>query len=129
MPTALTHQSTFRVCAKRPYKRAFTPGEAFRIMLAERKRYHPGLLAFFIRATGLFPLGSVLQLDTGEVGQVVRGGKDFYSPRIRLLRTADGVHPPQDERPELDLERPSAGGPRRVEAILHAPNLVEGLLV
>jgi HD-GYP domain-containing protein (c-di-GMP phosphodiesterase class II) len=117
------------LCAKRPYKRAFTPGEAFRIMLAERKRYHPGLLSFFIRTTGLFPLGSVLQLANGEVGQVVRGGKDFYSPRVRLLRTADGVHPPQDERPEIDLERTGADESRRVEAILHAPNLVEGLLV
>ena len=117
------------LCAHRPYKNAYTPRKAFQIMLDMRGCFHPGLFAHFIRSTGLYPLGTVLQLNSGEIGQVIHGALDFYTPRVRILCTADGKPVAPDERPEFDLVSTDPTGELTIERILHSPNLIEGLLV
>jgi len=56
----------------RIYRRvALRPPEAFRTMLGySGKSFDPDLLMLFIATAGLYPLGSLVKLDTGEIGLV-----------------------------------------------------------
>jgi len=39
---------------------------------------------------GIFPLGTLLKLDTGEVGLVMHQTRDLMRPRVLLLTKFDG---------------------------------------
>lgn len=56
----------------RVYRRvAMKPPEAFSIMLKDSgKAFDPTLLAIFISNVGLYPIGSMVKLDSGELGLV-----------------------------------------------------------
>jgi HD-GYP domain-containing protein (c-di-GMP phosphodiesterase class II) len=59
--------------ADRVYRpRAFTPEEALRRMWCDRgKSFDPLLLKSFINMMGIYPVGSIVELDTGEIGLVM----------------------------------------------------------
>lgn len=62
---ALTSERIYR-------PRAFTPDEALRRMWSERgKSFDTALLKSFINMMGIYPIGSIVELDTGEVGLVM----------------------------------------------------------
>ena len=114
---------------ERPYKAAYTPLEAYKIMLGMKSMFHPGMLSYFIKTTGLYPLGTILELTSGEVGQVVFGPASFYSTRVRILRDETGHQIPLEEQPEFDLHILGDEDEREVTSILRSPSLLEGLLV
>ena len=68
--------------------------EAFRLMQARAGTiFDPILLKVFMNALGIYPTGSVVVLDTGEVALVIAGPEDpknFDKPMVRILDTADG---------------------------------------
>ena len=75
--------------ADRAYRpRSFSPDEALRMMW-ERVgvEYDPILLKTFINMMGLYPVGTVLKLDSGELGLVVDypSESDRTRPQILLL--------------------------------------------
>ena len=80
----------------RPYrKRPMLPYEALSTMV--RDRAHTGadplLLRAFIHALGLYPVGSVVLLDSGELGIVCEppSGPDALArPRVRLVADRAG---------------------------------------
>jgi len=118
------------LCSARPYKEAFTPRKAFKIMLGMKGRLNPDLLAYFIKTTGLHPMGSIVKLSSGAIGQVVRRGKDVHSATVRLLCDEEGHRIPPDERPEVELDRvDEVHGEHAAKQILRTPNPIEGLLV
>jgi len=118
------------LCSIRPYKEAFTPRKAFKIMLGMRDRLNPDLLAHFIKTTGLHPMGSIVQLASGAIGQVVSCGENVHSARVRLLRDEEGRRIPPGERPEIDLDRvDEVQSEHSAKQILHTPNPIEGLLI
>lgn len=54
------------------YHRAMSPSEALSTMwVKEKKAFDPGLLQLFVRAMGVYPPGSIVQLTDGRVGAVV----------------------------------------------------------
>jgi putative nucleotidyltransferase with HDIG domain len=74
--------------ARRPYRRALLPSEAIReIGKGAGTLYDPVLARVFIQVMGLYPVGSVVELDTGALGVVVRPGeRDVARPVVRVLR-------------------------------------------
>ena len=44
----------------------------------------------FVNMIGLFPVGTVLKLDTGEIGLVMHQTRDLLRPRVLLLDKFDG---------------------------------------
>jgi putative nucleotidyltransferase with HDIG domain len=74
--------------ARRPYRRALLPSEAIRdIGRGIGTIYDPVLARVFIHVMGLYPVGSVVELDTGVLGVVVRPGeRDASRPVVRVLR-------------------------------------------
>ncbi len=72
----------------RPYQEPYSPDRALVLMLHGSGRYfHPVLLKVFIGMVGLYPVGTLLELDSGELGLVMEPPEqsDGSLPRILLL--------------------------------------------
>jgi len=73
------------------YSSRTTPYQAIRILLKKRgKAFDSILVKAFVNMIGIFPVGTVLKLDTGEVGLVMHQTRDLMRPRVLLLTTFDG---------------------------------------
>lgn len=60
---------------ERPWRRAYMPDEALASMFRESgKQFDPALLKVFVATFGLFPVGTLVRLDSGEIGIVVSAG-------------------------------------------------------
>ena len=82
------------------------------------------VLRMLVAATGALPVGTVVQLSTGEVGEVTGGGA-LGRPRLRLVMDARGevVESPL----EVDLGRPDAsGGLRHIATVLSTDGWSKG---
>lgn len=79
------------MCTVRPYRdRPFTPDQALRELIRDRVKHQidPILLKAFVHAMGMYPVGTLVLLDTGEIGVVCDPPFDDESmarPRIRLI--------------------------------------------
>jgi hypothetical protein len=78
--------------------------------VARLRDVEPTLLKLLVRAVGLTPTGSVVELDTGEWAVVVSASANpeaFDRPRLRVVidRKGNVLDPPQ----EIDLGAPPAG--------------------
>jgi HD-GYP domain-containing protein (c-di-GMP phosphodiesterase class II) len=77
-----------RVYAKTP----LTPDEALKQMMNQAgKSFDPVLLKVFINMLGIYPVGSVVLLDTGEVGVVIKSNPDQLSrPEVAIIADKNG---------------------------------------
>ena len=77
-----------RVYTKTP----LTPDEALRRMLAEEGRaFDPVLLKVFINMLGIYPAGSVVIMDTGEVGVVMKANPmELSRPEVAIIADRNG---------------------------------------
>jgi len=67
---------------------SMSPDKALGIMLADSgKHFDPVLLKMFVQMLGVYPIGTVLQLDSGEMGLAMRSpdGTDPSRPTVQLL--------------------------------------------
>ena len=106
---------------KRPYAEAMSPSNALNLLHSQRdKAFHPVLVEQFIRCIGFFPVGSVVELNSGETGIVISQNQvKRLLPRVMVVRSAQG----QLLRPQklLDLAKmPKIGGdePYRIRRTL-----------
>lgn len=76
--------------------RAYHAGLSAHLTLKEMyqwrgREFHAGLVEQFIQCMGIYPIGSVVALNTGEVGVVVTMNRlRRLKPRVALVRKADG---------------------------------------
>jgi len=91
------------VSTVRPYKRAFLPDDCLRLMMANSGiQFEPRLLDYFVRGMGLFPVGSLVQLDTGEYAVVLEiNPEDRERPKVKIVIDAEGQH--LDQPRDADL--------------------------
>jgi HD-GYP domain-containing protein (c-di-GMP phosphodiesterase class II) len=78
------------VTTKRVYRTShFTRDEALTLMLAQsEKEFHPLLLREFVKMMGVYPVGSLVALDTGELAVVVEVNPEstfLLKPRVKLI--------------------------------------------
>lgn len=82
--------TTPRIYSKEP----LTPDRALRfILLKSGEIFDPFIAKVFIHAMGMYPIGTVVELDTGERAVVVRQneqGRFIHRPSVVLLRSGDG---------------------------------------
>lgn len=89
--------------------------EAIRILLKKRGApFNPVLINEFIKMIGIFPVGTLLKLDTGEIGLVVHQTRDLLRPRLLLLDKFDGSE--KDTGTEISLLETVRGRYRRTVA-------------
>ncbi|HWR73968.1 MAG TPA: HD domain-containing phosphohydrolase [Nitrospirota bacterium] len=95
--------------AARVYYQAQMPvDQAVRILLKKRSApFNPVLVKAFVNMIGLFPIGTVLKLDTGEIGLVVHQTADLMRPKLLLLTKFDGSE--KAKRTEISLIETSGG--------------------
>jgi len=97
--------------SERPYAGAMTPSGVLGMLHKWRGRaFHPELVEEFIRCIGIFPVGSVVELNSGEVGIVISQNLEKrLQPRVMVVRDASG----RELRPQklLDLSRNLKLGP------------------
>jgi len=56
------------------------------------REFHAGLIEQFIQCMGIYPIGSVVALNTGEIGVVVTTNRvRRLKPRVALVRKPDGA--------------------------------------
>jgi len=91
--------------ARRPYAAAVSPSAALSMLYKWRGQFFDAeLVEQFIRCIGIFPLGSVVELNTGEVGIVIAQNLEKrLQPRVMVIRDAAGS--PLRPQKLLDLAR------------------------
>jgi HD-GYP domain-containing protein (c-di-GMP phosphodiesterase class II) len=97
--------------SERPYAAPMSPSNALNFLTKLRdKAFHPVLVEQFVRCIGFFPVGSVVELNTGEVGIVIsQNPAKRLLPRVILVRDEQGN--PMRPQKLLDLARlPTASG-------------------
>ena len=104
--------------SKRSYQSVpWPPDKVLREMRDNPTRgYDPLLVKVLINAMGVYPVGTLVILDTGELGIVVEAAADpraLHRPTVKLVFDASGMayaDPPLVDLTELD---PAGGSPRR----------------
>ena len=69
------------------YRQAVSPSEALSTMwVKEKKAFDPALLQLFVRAMGVYPPGSLVQLSDGRIGAVVISAETekLLSPQVMI---------------------------------------------
>lgn len=96
--------------SKRPYRKPEERRQALNILQAGAGRaFDPRIVRAFVRFMGIFPVGSLVRLSSGEVAVVVRNHERLLArPTVRLVLDAAGSPCDPEER---DLaERTSGDG-------------------
>lgn len=108
------------VTSDRSYQSAISPHAAMRAMYAGRgKLFHTYFLERFIQCLGVYPVGSVVQLNTGEIGVVVALNRQLrLKPRIALVYQADQTPYPTPPVVNLMTHRTADGMLCDVERVL-----------
>jgi HD-GYP domain-containing protein (c-di-GMP phosphodiesterase class II) len=77
---------------KRPYAEPMSPSNALNVLQKQRdKAFHPVLVEQFVRCIGFFPVGSVVELNSGETGIVISHNQvKRLLPRVMVVRDAQG---------------------------------------
>ncbi len=91
---ALTHS--------RPYREAYKPSEAIKIMLEMKERFSYTVMNVFLEKIGIYPKGSYVELNTREIAQIVRQNPKLPCyPVIKIIYNSKGEK--LDEPKEVDL--------------------------
>lgn len=67
---------------------AICPDEALRVVLFERQKEEPGLLRILVNAVGLYPVGTMVKLESGARAIVVeapRRKQQFLKPVVQII--------------------------------------------
>jgi HD-GYP domain-containing protein (c-di-GMP phosphodiesterase class II) len=97
--------------APAPYGLQMPPSNALNVLFQNRgTQFHAALVEQFIQCVGAFPVGSIVELNTGEVGVVITQNLvKRLQPRVMVVQDAAGnpVHPHKI----LDLVNEPKAGP------------------
>jgi HD-GYP domain-containing protein (c-di-GMP phosphodiesterase class II) len=98
--------------ANRPYAQAVPPSTALSMLYRWRGTFFDGpLVEQFIRCIGIFPLGSVVELNSAEIGIVIaQNTEKRLQPRVMIIRDALGNELKPQKLVDLSRAPKLAGG-------------------
>ena len=70
--------------AVRPYKDRMSPTRAYRIMMSMSDHFDQALLKWFIYINGIYPVGSMVRLTSGEIAVVTGRTQSLKYPQVEL---------------------------------------------
>ncbi|MHB8170867.1 MAG: HD-GYP domain-containing protein [Thermincolia bacterium] len=78
--------------ANRVYKNMVLPYEAVEIIIASSGyQFEPELVKKFVQNTAIYPIGSMVELNTGEIGIVVKNNRSLpMRPTIKVITVSQG---------------------------------------
>ncbi len=87
-------------CPESPDKAAMMPAEALAFLYAKEKaRFDPRVFGLLIRMLGVYPPGTIVQLNDGSLGLVVSPGTESLRPKVLIY----DPELPKDDAPVVDL--------------------------
>lgn len=108
------------VTSDRVYQAAISPYAALRMMYTGRGTlFDPLLVERFIQCLGIYPVGSVVELNTGEIGVVVALNREIrLRPHVVLVRRPDKTPYPMPAVVNLMARQTPSGAPCEIERVL-----------
>jgi HD-GYP domain-containing protein (c-di-GMP phosphodiesterase class II) len=78
--------------APQPFGQGVSPANALSVIYKERgKQFHPALVEQFIQCVGVYPVGSIVELNSGEVAIVIAQNMvRRLQPRIMVVKDSRG---------------------------------------
>lgn len=108
------------ITSERPYAMPLSCHEALRKLYDWREhQFHPGLVEQFIECLGIYPVGTIVELNTGEVAIVLAQNR-FRQLRPRLVLILDKDKQPYGTMDVLDLINDIADDEGVPVEIMHA---------
>ncbi|HWT82602.1 MAG TPA: HD-GYP domain-containing protein [Candidatus Methylomirabilis sp.] len=103
------------ITTSRVYQNAFEPSRAMaRLQSLAGTVFDPKLLETFVRMVGIYPVGSLVRLSTGELALVVKANPtDSSRPFVRLLFDRTGRRLVEEKEVDLTEQDPASGLFRR----------------
>jgi putative nucleotidyltransferase with HDIG domain len=110
------------ITSDRVYHAGISPHAALKRMYEWRgSAFHPKLIEQFIQCLGIYPVGSVVQLNSGEIGVVAALNRlRRLKPRVVLVRRPDNTPYPSMPAVNLANRTNRDGRPCEVERVLEA---------
>ncbi len=113
-------------------KKGLPPDTALGILLKDSgSKIGPVMLNFFIMMVGIFPVGTLVFLDSQELGLVCEGNSEFIDrPKVRIIANGDGLK----KNYLVDLSEKTSDGQfkkniiKRLDPNMYDINLAEYLL-
>ena len=100
-----------RYCARisvRDYRKSLVPNAALRDIMVEGKdSIDPALVSIFIKELGIFPIGTFVRLENGEIGVVTAKGGSTTTPIVDALVGPRGA--PLEKVIKRDTSKPLQG--------------------
>lgn len=77
--------------SERPYRDRLNPQEAIRLIVSDQASFDPQLLKVFLLTMAVYPIGTYVKLNTGEIGKVIRITKNQpFRPVLTLYVDRQG---------------------------------------
>ncbi|MCL2065897.1 MAG: HD-GYP domain-containing protein [Treponema sp.] len=91
--------------SKKSYRNSMVGYQAMKNLLADNsRRFDPAVIKAFAKIMGIYPIGSIVQLNNGAVARVVEVNPDAsLRPKIQLIRDEAGKAPKAEENTAIDL--------------------------
>jgi len=116
------------VTSNRPYKTGWDPAESIARMASWNGHFDPGMFATFVKSIGIYPVGSLVRLESRRLAVVVeQNAATLVTPVVRVFFSLKSRMPIPVQK--IDLASPTCADriAGRESAESWSPGLLEGL--